>query len=59
MHKVNIMTTQKNNESDKFQFSDIFKEGSDTRQIFARYYSVLAIVVVLTVLVLLALATQG
>lgn len=38
---------------------DIFKEGSQARQTFAKYYSVLAILAILTVLVLLALATQG
>ena len=41
------------------KIEDIFKEGSEARQTFAKYYSVLAIVVVLTVLVLLALATRG
>lgn len=54
-----MMTTQKNQKNSKFQFGDIFREGSETRQIFARYYSVLAIVAVLSVLALLALATQG
>ena len=54
-----MMTTQKNDKNNKFQFADIFSEGSETRQIFARYYSVLAIIAVLTVLALLALATQG
>lgn len=38
---------------------EIFKEGSDARQIFAKYYSVIAIVTILAVLALLALATQG
>ena len=40
------------------KFADIFKEGSEARRVFAKYYSVLAIVAILTVLVLLALATQ-
>jgi|GEM_PF-6086137 len=53
------MTTKKNKENTQFRFADIFKEGSETRQIFARYYSVIAILVVLSVLVLLALATRG
>ena len=41
------------------KLSDIFKEGSEARQTFARYYSVIAILTVLSVLVLLALATRG
>lgn len=38
---------------------DIFKEGSDARKAFGKYYSVLAIVVILSALALLALATRG
>ena len=53
------MMTQEKKKSTQFHFADIFKEGSETRQIFARYYSVLAIVVLLSVLALLALATRG
>ena len=41
------------------QIADIFKENSEARQTFAKYYSVLAIVVILSVLALLALATRG
>ena len=41
------------------KFADIFKEGSETRQTFARYYSVIAILVILSVLAMLALATRG
>jgi len=41
------------------KLSDIFKEGSDARKQFAKFYAVLAIAVILTVLVLLALATRG
>ena len=40
-------------------FSDIFKEGSKARQTFAKYYSVLAILTILAVLLVLSLATQG
>jgi len=38
---------------------DIFKEGSEARQTFGKYYAVIAILVILTVLGLLAIATQG
>jgi len=41
------------------KLSDIFKEGSDARKQFAKFYAVLAIAAILTVLVLLALATRG
>lgn len=41
------------------KIADIFKEGSEARQTFAKYYSVLAILTVLSVLILLALATRG
>ena len=40
-------------------FAEIFQEGSDARQTFGKYYAVVAIIVILTVLGLLALATQG
>ena len=41
------------------KLSDIFREGSDARKLFAKYYAVAAIVIILTVLVLLAFATRG
>lgn len=41
------------------KLSDIFKEGSEARRRFARFYAVIAIGIILTVLVLLALATRG
>jgi hypothetical protein len=41
------------------KFADIFKEGSETRQTFAKYYSVVAILTILSVIMLLALATRG
>ena len=41
------------------KISEIFKEGSQARQTFGKYYAVLAIVTILTVLVLLAIATRG
>ena len=41
------------------KFSDIFREGSEARKRFAQYYAVIAIAIILTVLVLLALATRG
>ena len=39
--------------------SDIFKEGSDARKRFARFYAVFAIATIVLILVLLALATRG
>ena len=41
------------------KISDIFREGSDARKLFAKYYAVAAIGLILTVLILLALATRG
>ncbi len=41
------------------RLSDIFKEGSDARKLFGKFYAVGAIVVILAVLALLALATRG
>ena len=41
------------------KLSDIFSEGSEARRIFGKFYAVAAILVILTVLVLLALATRG
>ena len=41
------------------KLSDIFKEGSETRKLFGKFYAVAAIAVILAVLVLLALATRG
>lgn len=41
------------------KLSEIFKEGSEARRTFAKYYSVIAIMIILTVLFLLALATRG
>ncbi len=41
------------------KLSDIFKEGSEARKLFGKFYAVAAIAVILTVLVLLALATRG
>ena len=43
----------------KDKILEIFKEGSEARRTFAKYYSVIAILTILTVLLLLALATQG
>lgn len=48
-----------NNRADPLKLSDIFKEGSDARKTFGKFYAVAAIAVILTVLVLLALATRG
>ena len=39
--------------------TDIFVEGSQARQTFAKYYSVIAIIIILSMLALLALATRG
>lgn len=41
------------------KLSDIFKEGSEARKLFAKFYAVMAIVIILTALALLALATRG
>ena len=41
------------------KFGDIFREGSEARQRFARWYAVLGILTILGVLLLLALATRG
>lgn len=41
------------------RLSDIFKEGSDARKLFGKFYAVGAIAVILAVLALLALATRG
>lgn len=41
------------------KLSDIFKEGSEARRLFAKFYAVMAIVIILTALALLALATRG
>ena len=41
------------------KLSDIFKEGSEARKLFGKFYAVAAILVILAVLVLLALATRG
>ena len=41
------------------KFGDIFREGSEARKVFARYYAVAAILTILGVLLLLALATRG
>jgi len=39
--------------------SDIFSEVSDASKLFAKFYAVAAIAIILTVLVLLAFATRG
>ena len=41
------------------KLADIFKEGSEARKLFGKFYAFAAIAVILTVLVLLALATRG
>ena len=43
----------------RLRLADIFREGSDARKLFAKFYAVAAIVVILAVLVLLAIATRG
>ena len=43
----------------RLKLSDIFREGSDARKHFAKFYAVAAIAVILTMLVLLAFATRG
>ena len=46
-------------QADSLKLADIFKEGSEARRLFGKFYAVAAIAVILTVLVLLALATRG
>ena len=41
------------------KLSEIFSEGSEARRHFGKFYAVAAIGIILTVLVLLALATRG
>ena len=41
------------------KLADIFKEGSEARKLFGKFYALAAILVILAVLVLLALATRG
>ena len=41
------------------KLSDIFKEGSEARKLFAKLYAVLAIVIIVAALILLALATRS
>lgn len=41
------------------KLGDIFREGSEARRRFAKFYAALAIVIILTALVLLGLATRG
>lgn len=41
------------------KLSDIFKEGSDARKRFAQVYAVIAIATIVSILVLLALASRG
>ena len=41
------------------KIADIFKEGSEARARFARYYALVTIGVIIVVLVLLAIATRG
>lgn len=41
------------------KLADIFKEGSEARKLFGKFYAVAAILVILAALVLLALATRG
>lgn len=43
----------------RLKLSDIFREGSDARKLFAKFYAFAALVIILTVLVLLAIATRG
>ena len=46
-------------EANALKLSDIFKEGSEARKLFGKFYAVAAIVIILAVLMLLALATRG
>ena len=41
------------------KLSDIFREGSEARKLFGKFYAVAAIGIILFALVLLALATRG
>ncbi|MCY3864480.1 MAG: hypothetical protein OXG68_03495 [Chloroflexi bacterium] len=41
------------------KLSDIFREGSDARKLFAKFYACAAILIILIVLALLAIATRG
>ena len=41
------------------KLGDIFREGSEARRRFGKFYAALAIVIILTALVLLGLATRG
>ena len=41
------------------RLSDIFKEGSEARRLFGKFYALAAILVILAALALLALATRG
>ncbi len=41
------------------KLSDIFREGSEARRLFGRYYAIGAICIILIALLLLALATRG
>ena len=41
------------------KLSEIFKEGSDARKLFGKFYAVSAIGIIMAVLVLLALVTRG
>ncbi len=41
------------------KLNEIFTEGTESRQAFGKYYAILAIIVILSVLGMLALATQG
>ncbi len=43
----------------RLKLADIFREGSDARKLFAKFYAVAAIGIILTVLVLLAFAARG
>lgn len=40
------------------KIEDIFKENSEARKTFGRYYAIIAIIVILSVLALLAIATR-
>ncbi|MCY4062924.1 MAG: hypothetical protein OXG53_11200 [Chloroflexi bacterium] len=41
------------------KLSDIFREGSEARKLFAKFYAFAAILIIMTVLALLAIATRG
>ena len=53
---MRLSTTSKDNH---VKLADIFKEGSDARKQFAKFYAVLAIAIILATLALLALAIRG